>query len=111
MRPYLIRVLEALLDLPFPRMTPRRAVVEVALELQRLDHRLFEICEALRLPADVDKMREGQVPRTVAAELYGIVEMVKAEYLAEAVSNLLGVAQVREEEIREEFVELHGAHR
>ena len=110
MRPYLIRLLEALLDV-LVRRSPQRAVLEVALELQRLDHQLFEICESVSLPADVGKMRESRVPRTVAAELCGIVEMVKADYLAEAVASLLQVAQVTEEQIREEFFELYGARR
>ena len=83
-------------------------MLEVALELQRLDHRLFEICDGLSLPVDVGKMREKRVPRTVAAEIHGIVEMVKTEYLAAAVANLLSVAQVTEEQIREEFFEMHG---
>ena len=108
MRPYLIRVLEALLEVLNPPRSPQRAVLEVALELHRLDHRLFEILQSLSLPADVGKMRESRVPRTVAAELYGIVEMVKADYLAEAVGSLLQVAQVTEEQIREEFFEQHG---
>ncbi len=107
MRPNLIRILRALLELLDPPRPPQRAVLEVALELQRLDHRLFEICDSLRLPVDVGKMRDDRVPRTVAAELYGIVEMVKADYLAEAVANLLRVAQVTEEQIREEFFEIH----
>ncbi len=111
MRPYLIRVLGALLELLDSPCTPQRAVLEVALELQRLDHRLFEICESVGLPADVDKMRENRVPRTVAAELCGIVAMVKADYLAAAVADLLQVAQVTEEHIREEFFEIHGGQR
>ena len=108
MRPYLIRVLRALVELFDPPRSPQRAVLEVAVELQRLDHRLFEICDGLSLPVDVGKMRENRVPGTVAAELYGIVEMVKSDYLADAVASLLKVAQVTEEEIREEFFELHG---
>ena len=110
MRPYLIRLLEALLEV-LVRRSPQRAVLEVALELQRLDHRLFEICESMSLPADVGKMRENRVPRTVAVELCGIVERVKADYLAEAVASLQQVAQVTEEQIREEFFELHGGRR
>ena len=108
MRPYLIRILEALLEMLVPTRSPQRAVLEVALELQRLDYRLFEICASLSMPVDVGKMRENRVPRTVAAELYGIVEMVKADYLAAAVASLLQVAQVTEEQIREEFFEMHG---
>ena len=111
MRRYLIRVLRALLDLFEPPVTPQRAVLEVALELQRLDHRLFEIIDGLSLPVDVGKMGKNRVPRTVTAELYGIVEMVKSDYLADAAASLLKVAQVTEEEIREEFFELHGIQR
>lgn len=109
MKSYLIRLLEAVFDLRSWTRTPQRAVLEVAFELQRLDHRLFEICDSLSLPVDVGKMRENRVPRTVAAELHGIVEMVKAEYLVEAVASLLKVAQVTEKEIREEFFEMHDA--
>ncbi len=107
-RAYVIRFLEALLAIVNPLRSPQRAVLEVSFELQRLDHRLFEICECVSLPADVGKMRESQVPRTVAAELHGVVEMVRRDYLGEAVANLQRVAQVTEREIREEFFELHG---
>ena len=70
MRPYLIRVLRALLDLLNPPQTPQRAVLEVALELQRLDHRLFEICDGLSLPVDVGKMRDDRVLLTCSAYKY-----------------------------------------
>lgn len=108
MKPYLIRLLSALLELFDSPPTPRRAVLEVALELQRLDHRLFEICDGLSMPVDVGKMRDDRVPRTVMVELSSIVEMVKSDYLANAVRDLLRVAQVTEEQIREEFFEIHG---
>jgi len=91
-----------------PTWSAQRAVLDVALELHRLDHRLFEILQSLRLPTDVGRMREDGVPRTVAAELHGIVEMVKADYLADAAASLLQVAHVTDEQIREEFFELHG---
>ncbi len=104
----MMRVLEAIMYWLSLRRSPRAAVLEVALELQRLDQRLFEIVESVALPFDVGKMRQERVPRSVAAELYGIVEMVKTECLAEAVANLLSVAQVTEEQIREEFFEMHG---
>ena len=77
----MVRVLEAIVYWLGRRESPRAAVLEVALELQRLDQRLFEICESMGLPADVAKMRHDRVPRTVAAEVYGIVEMVRAEPL------------------------------
>ncbi len=108
MRLFLVRLLEAVLSLLNPPPSPRLAVLEVALDLQRLDQRLFEILESVRLPIDVGKMREDRVPRTVLAEIHRIVEMVKLDYLAEAISSLLKVSETTEEELREEFFEMHG---
>ena len=54
MRSFLIRVLGALLDLLDSPRTPQRAVLEVALSLQRLEHRLFEIRESVSLPVESD---------------------------------------------------------
>ncbi len=108
MRSFLISLLEAVLHMLNPLHSPRLAVLDVALELQRLDHRLFEVLDSLSLPFDVGKMREERVPRTVLAEIHGIVELVKREYLQEAISHLLRVSEITEEELREEFFELHG---
>ena len=60
------------------------------------------------MPVDVSKMRGDRVPRTVAAELYGILEQVRMESLAEAISSLQKVAQASEPELRAEFFERHG---
>ncbi len=107
MRPYLMRLLETVLDLLNPLRSPRLAVLDVALELQRLDYRLFEILDSMRLPLDVGKMREERVPRSVLAEIYGIVEMVKHDYLHDAIGSLLKVCETTEEELRAEFFERH----
>ena len=104
----MLRVLEAIVYWLSLRSSPRAAVLEVALELQRLDQRLFEIGELVVLPFDVSKMRQDRVPRTVAAELHGMVEMVRTEPLAEAITSLLKVAQTSEYELRAEFFERHG---
>ena len=90
------------------RRSPREAVLEVALELQRLDQRLFEIGESLALPVDVGKMRGDRVPRSVAAELYGVLEIVRLEPLAEAITSLQEAAQTSEHELRAEFFRRHG---
>jgi len=106
----MMRVLEAIVYWLSLRRSPRAAVLEVAFELQRLDQRLYEIGESVVLPFDVGKMRQERVPRTVAAELYGIVEMVRTEPLAEVIATLLKVAQTSEEELRAEFFERHGGN-
>lgn len=90
------------------RRSPRQAVLEVVLELQRLDQRLFEISESLGLPVDMGKMRGDRLPRTVAAELYGVLEMVRLEPLAEAIASLQKATQTSEHELRAEFFQRHG---
>ena len=93
------------------RYSPRVAVLEVALDLQRLSHRLFEITQSIKRPADVDEMLQDRVPRTVEAEIWGIVDFVRDGCLAEAISELVKVSQVTEEDIRKEFFARHkGSH-
>jgi hypothetical protein len=98
------RVFEAIVEYLRPR-TAQSRVLEMALDLQRLDQRLFEFCEALIQPMDSEKMRQGRVPETVVAELYRIVEMVRSEYLGEAIRELVAVCQTTDEALREEFFE------
>ncbi|MCP4870889.1 MAG: hypothetical protein GY898_19470 [Proteobacteria bacterium] len=102
----MLRVLEA--DLLNVRRSPRLAVLEVALALQRLDQRLFEIRESVMLPIDVAKMRYDRIPRTVAFEIYGTVDRVKQDFLGEAISELVKLAQTSDQELREEFFARHG---
>ena len=104
----MLRVLEAIAYWLSLRRSPQTAVLEVALELQRLDQRLFDLGQSVALPCDVSRMRQDRVPRTVAAELYAIVEMVRAEPLAAAIADLQKAAQTSEEELRAEFFERHG---
>ena len=69
------RVIEAIVDFLRPRSAQSR-VLEMALELRRLDQRLFEFCEALIQPMDIEKIRQGRVPETVVVELYRMVQFV-----------------------------------
>ncbi len=89
------------------RFSPRVAVLEVAFDLQRLNHRLFEITQSIKRPADANEMLRDRVPRTVEAEIWAIIDLVK-EDLSSAVDELVKVAKVTEEEIREEFFSRHG---
>jgi hypothetical protein len=98
------RVFEAIVDFLRPR-TAQSRVLEMALELQRLDQRLFELCEALIQPMDIEKIRQGRVPETVVAELYRMIEFVRLEYLGEAIRELIAVSQTTDEALREEFFE------
>ena len=76
------------------RYSPRVAVLEVVLDLERLNHRLFEITESIKLPAVATQMRHETVPRTVETEIWGITDLVRSDSLAEAISELMKVTKV-----------------
>lgn len=80
------------------------AVLEVTIELIRLDHRLFEIVASLVLPADVDLMAEDKVAHDASAHLDGLVRYVKSDLLGEAIAALLKVTQVTDADLRHAFV-------
>ena len=90
------------------RYSPRVAVLEVAFDLERLSHRLFEITESIKLPADATEMAHERVPRTVEAEIWGIIDLVRSGSLADAIDELMKVTKVTERDIREEFFARHG---
>ncbi len=96
------RLLEALLYLISPLRSPQMALVDVACDLQRLDYRLFEIMESLRLPRDWREMQRYRTPRTVKVELYFMADLVRSE-LSMSAETLFKAAQVSDEELREEF--------
>lgn len=80
-------------------------IFEVALELTRLDRRLFELVQALPLPSDVFEMWEDQVPDNVCAHLVGIVQVVRSDLFKDAIATLMAAAQKTEEDLRKEFLE------
>lgn len=101
------RLVQCFLDLFVRRFSPRTAVLDVAIDLQRISHRLFEITQSLRRPTDLDEMFRDEVPRTVEAEIWGILDLVRDEFLSSAIEELVKVAEVTEEQIREEFFKRH----
>jgi hypothetical protein len=83
----------------------RSEVLEVVVELVRLDHRLFEIAQSLPLPADVGGMWENELPYSEAAELHATIECVKSDALAEAITTLRAMVQTTEADLRRHFVQ------
>ena len=88
-----------------PTVTARLAILEVAVELIRLDYRLFEITQILPCCGDLDNMVEHRIPHDAAAQLDGILRCVKQDLLQEATSALLKVAQVTATDLRRWFME------
>ena len=100
-------LIETILRLFVWRPSPRIAVLEAAMDLQRIHHRLFEITQSLRRPTDLVAMFRDEVPRTVEAEIWGILDLVRDDFLTSAIDELMKVSEVTEEEIREEFFQRH----
>ena len=101
---HFVRTFFALFEL---RYSPRAAVLEAAFDLQRLNHRLFEISQSIKRPADMHQMVHDRVPRTVEAEIWSSLDMVRSE-LTDAIDELVKVAEVTEEGIRSEYFSRHG---
>lgn len=80
------------------------AVLEVAIELIRLNKRLTDITEALPMPPDVDDMHENITPNTVAANLYGIVRCVQNDLPLDAISTLICAANKTDADLRAEHI-------
>ena len=80
-------------------------VLEVVVELVRLDQRLFEVVQDVPLPGDLVAMGEDEVPHSVGAQLSGIVNAVRNDLLKDAIATLTVAAQTTEEDLRKEFVE------
>ena len=81
----------------------QEALFTVAVEVARLDKRLAEICAAIRLPSHFEEMCEFEVPFTVEGQLYSFIDLVKSEFLQEAVKTLLEAAQLEEETLVEQW--------
>jgi hypothetical protein len=81
----------------------RRAVLEVAIELARLDHRLFQVSRSLAQPADALEMAAERLPTTPAVQLQGVIGAVKRD-LQEDVEVLLRAAQTDAVALRREFL-------
>ncbi|MCP4545768.1 MAG: hypothetical protein GY835_04795 [bacterium] len=82
----------------------QRAVLEVAIELIRLNKRLTDIAEAVPMPPDVDDMHENITPNTVAVNLHGIVRCVQSDLLLDAISTLIGAANKTDADLRTEHL-------
>jgi len=80
------------------------AVIEVAIELIRLNKRLTDITEALPMPPDVDDMHENITPNTVAVNLHGIVRCVQNDLLLDAISTLICAANKTDADLRTEHL-------
>jgi len=87
---------DSLLDsAPNPRLlSAQQHVLEILVDLLRIDHRIYEISEVLPLPAIYISMEEGLMPYSGFGHLYVTLQRVKGQYLKPAIETLLKGGQM-----------------
>jgi hypothetical protein len=83
----------------------RRAMIDVAAELLRLDHRLWEIKACTPSPPDEAEMWEYDLPLTAAVKVRCRLEAVRQDCLQDAVEKLTEDAQNTDNDVRLENLE------
>ncbi len=100
-----MRLFHALLSwLSVPDRWARWMVLKVTWRLVRLDYLLFEVVQALPMPADLDRMREFTVPESSAVRMASTLESVQSDYLRPAIQELWAVAQTSDVALRRELL-------
>ncbi len=82
----------------------QRELLELTIELQRLDHRLHELAAGLPRPAEQDRMLEGDIPGDVATELYGAITFGQGTQLRPLIANLGDASKVTHDDLRARFL-------
>lgn len=82
----------------------RRAVVDVIVDLVRIEHRLFEIAESVPPPWDSDAMADDRIPPDQGFALAGAVACAPTEDVAELISVLRKAAAINDEYLHQSFL-------
>ena len=90
--------------LSVPERWARWMVLRATWKLMRLDYLLFEVVQALPMPADLEQMREFLVPETSAVRMASTLESVQSDYLRPAIQELWAVVQTSDVALRRELL-------
>ncbi len=98
-----MRLFHALLSWLVPDRWARWMVLKVTLRLVRVDYLLFEVVQALPMPADLERMRNFKVPENSAVRIASTLESVQSDYLKPAIQELWTLAQTSDVALRREL--------
>jgi hypothetical protein len=99
-----MRLLHGLLSwLNVPHRWARWVVLKAVCRLVRLDYLLFEVVQALPMPADLEQMRSFTVPESSAVRMASTLESVQSDYLQPAIEELRTVLQTSDVALRAEL--------
>ena len=77
--------------------------LENVIVLQRFDHRLRALAEALPRSENEDQMLEEEAPKDVVTELAGTIRYVLQEHVRPAIEYLAEASRVTDEDLRRQF--------
>lgn len=78
-------------------------MLENVIVLQRFDHRLRTLAEALPRAGNEDEMLEDEAPKDVATEIMGTIQFVLTEHVRPAIEYLSEASRVTDEDLRRQF--------
>ena len=77
--------------------------LENVIVLQRFDHRLRALAEALPRAENEDEMHDEEAPKDVATELAGTIQYVLVEHVRPAIEYLAEASRLTDEDLRRRF--------
>ncbi len=99
-----MRLINGLLSwLNVPHRWARWMVLKAVCRLVRLDYLLFEVVQALPMPADLDRMRDFTVAESSAVRMASTLESVQSDYLQPAIEELRAALQTSDVALRREL--------
>jgi hypothetical protein len=81
-------------------------VLEMAIELIRLDNQLHQLAHSLPVPPDLSDMNNDWVPHDEGAHLHGVIQCVRSDLLQDAIATLRAAAHKKDSELRKDFKRL-----
>ncbi|MCP4655543.1 MAG: hypothetical protein GY856_09010 [bacterium] len=81
----------------------QKALLEIVLDLQRLDQGLYTLAQQLYRPENQDEMLEGKIPSDVATEIFGTIDFIRSTDLKAAIEGLQAVTKITAEELERRF--------
>ncbi len=81
----------------------QKELLEITIELQRLDQRLHELAATLPRPAHQDHMLEGDIPSDVATEIHGAITTGQYDQLRPLIAGLGAASTVTADDLRARF--------
>lgn len=89
-----------------PVREAQRRIVNIAVWILLLEHRLYEIQQTLPLPAVHLAMEEESIPYGVASAIYGTLGQVGNQHLRHAARKLLEASKLTDQDLSLDFCDL-----